>query len=88
VKWFRRKEPQESAPERGEASQTVEGERGIASVNRPASLQTRLSNVLAFGLMSVLAVGFMGWYYGHAIAIRKNAQNTAHAASSTRRREI
>ncbi len=63
--------PQDLAPD------TVAGERGFATVNRPASLQSRLSNLLAAGLMSTLAIGFLGWYYIHAVASHRAAAATA-----------
>jgi type IV secretion system protein VirB10 len=56
-----------------ELPDTVAGERGFATVNRPPSLQSRLSNLLAAGLMSTLAIGFLGWYYVHAVASRRAA---------------
>jgi type IV secretion system protein VirB10 len=68
----------------GEAAEelrdTVAGERGFATVNRPPSLQSRLSNLLAAGLMSTLAIGFLGWYYVHAVASRKAAATTSQGA--------
>jgi len=42
---------------------TVAGERGIASVNQARSLQSRLTAWFAIGLMSLLTVGFLIWYY-------------------------
>jgi type IV secretion system protein VirB10 len=59
---------------------SVPGERGISSVNRAPSLQTRVSNVLAVGLIAVLAVTFLVWYYGHAVAGRANSKNAARSA--------
>ena len=44
--------------ERDDQPHTVTGERGVASIHRMHSLQSRVSNVLAAGLMSVLALGF------------------------------
>lgn len=82
---FRRNPPKVSAkdPEDG-PPETVAGERGISSVNRAPSLQSRVSNMLAFGLMAALAMGFLGWYYGHAVAGRKSAQVAAHTASKNK----
>src|SRR5487761_1479751 len=64
----------------------VAGERGTASVNRVRSLQSRLSNVLAAGLMCALGIGALTWYYAHvfartAHAIQVARRATAHAAS-------
>ncbi len=48
----------------------VEGERGESAVQRPPSLQARLSNLLAFGLMAMIGVGLLGWYYSHMVGAR------------------
>jgi type IV secretion system protein VirB10 len=68
----------------GEAEHTVAGERGISSVNRAPSLQTRISNLLALGLMAGLSAAFLIWYYGHAISGRTSAQNAARTGSKTK----
>jgi hypothetical protein len=52
----------------GEAAETPEpagvpGERGIASVNQHRSLQSRVSNLMAMGLMGAMGLGLLGWYY-------------------------
>jgi type IV secretion system protein VirB10 len=60
---------------------SVAGERGISSVNRAASLQTRISNTLAFGLMGSLAVGFLAWYYAHVWMGRSQAHIAAHGTA-------
>jgi type IV secretion system protein VirB10 len=73
-----REAPPESAED---LRDTVPGERGFATVNRPASLQSRLSNFLAAGLMSTLAIGFLGWYYLHAVASHRAAVNAAQGTS-------
>jgi type IV secretion system protein VirB10 len=65
-------------------SDSVAGERGISSLNRAPSLQTRVSNVLAVGLMAALAVTFLVWYYGHAMAGRANSKNAARSAPKNR----
>lgn len=71
------------ADESGPAG-TVAGERGITSVNRPASLQVRLSNLLAVALMSTLGIGFLSYYYGHVLTSRKAF--TAAAGASPQHR--
>jgi len=60
---------------------TVLGERGIASVNAARSLQARISNILAMGLMTTLGVGFLGWYYVHTFAHQGEVKRAAQAAS-------
>jgi type IV secretion system protein VirB10 len=72
--------PEDARGEDGLSPDTVAGERGISSVNRPPPLQSRLSNLLAVGLMSTLAIGFMGWYYSHALLNRKAAAKAAQGA--------
>ena len=51
--------------ERG--AQGVRGERSVALVNMARSIQSRVSNVLAAGLMIALGVGALAWYYAHAL---------------------
>jgi type IV secretion system protein VirB10 len=58
---------------------TVKGERGIPSVNRARSLQSRLSNMLAITLMLALGLGLLTWYYARVLT------HPAKAAASARR---
>jgi len=60
----------------------VAGERGTASVNRARSLQSRLSNVLAAGLMCALGLGALTWYYAHVFARNAHAIQVARRASA------
>jgi type IV secretion system protein VirB10 len=77
---FRR--PTEDALPTEEAS--VAGERGIASVNRARSLQSRVSSVLAIGLMSALGLGLLTWYYANTFSRRARVQESAQAATKSR----
>ena len=52
----------------GDPQASVSGERGISSIHRARSLQARVTNLLAFGLMSALGLGLLGWYYAHTFA--------------------
>ena len=61
--------------------ETVAGERGIGSINRVRSLQSRVSNLLAIGLMSTLGLGFLGWYYVRTYANQAHARESAQSAS-------
>lgn len=63
---------------------TVAGERATASVNSVRSLQSRVSNVLAIGLMSVLGVGLLTWYYTQTLARQSRAQASAQSASKAK----
>jgi type IV secretion system protein VirB10 len=62
----------------------VEGERGLPSVSGAASLQARASSIMAVGLMSVLGLGMLAWYYSRAITRQTHAQQSAQAASKSR----
>ena len=66
---------------RGATEEAVLGERGTAAVNRPASLQSRISNLLAAGLMGSMAVGLIGWYYVHSIVGHSAAGQAARTAA-------
>jgi type IV secretion system protein VirB10 len=65
---------------------SVAGERGAASVQGGRSLQSRVSNVLAMGLMGTLGLGFLGWYYAHTFShqgeVRKAAQSASRASAA------
>lgn len=67
-----------------EREHRVAGERGIASVNRTRSLQSRVSNLLAMGLMLSLGIGLLTWYYSRTFARQAQAQQTAQAASAAK----
>ena len=63
---------------------TVSGERADAALGGRASIQSRVSNVLAMGLLSVLGLGLLTWYYAHALGRPARAHQDAQAASSKR----
>jgi type IV secretion system protein VirB10 len=83
-------EMDETARQAGETGQgsdepdTVPGERGIPSVNRARSLQSRMSSILAVGLMSALGLGLLTFYYAGAITRQSRAQLSAQNASKSR----
>jgi type IV secretion system protein VirB10 len=66
--------------------ETVDGERGIGSINRVRSLQSRVSNLLAIGLMSTLGIGLLGWYYVRTYANQAHARESAQSASQGKAR--
>ena len=78
----------ESAPESQDATDTdveaVEGERGVSAVQRPPSLQSRLSDLLAVGLMGSLGIGLLGWYYVHSLGTRSQARQAAQTSARER----
>jgi type IV secretion system protein VirB10 len=65
-----------------EDSDKVEGERDSSAVSQAPSVQSRVSNVLAIGLMSVLGLGMLTWYYANAITHQSQAQKRVQAQSS------
>ena len=67
-----------------ESEDTVRGERSSAALASAPSLQTRVSNVLAIGLMSVLGLGMLTWYYANAITRQSDARQGAQASSAKR----
>jgi type IV secretion system protein VirB10 len=64
--------------------ESVDGERGVSAVQRPPSLQSRLSNFLALGLMGTLGVGLLGWYYAHTLGTRSTARMAAQSSAQER----
>lgn len=65
------------------ALNTVRGERDGASVNRTSSIQSRISSLLAIGLMSILGLGMLTWYYAHAMTRQSRARQAAQTASTS-----
>jgi type IV secretion system protein VirB10 len=70
--------------ERPASTWGVAGERGIPSVNRVRSLQSRVSSALAIGLMAVIGIGFLVWYYSHALGRGERVQASAERATRAR----
>jgi type IV secretion system protein VirB10 len=73
-----------SSPEAEADVEPVEGERGVSAVQRPPSLQSRLSNFLAMGLMGTLGLGLLGWYYVHNLGARSTARQAAQSSAKER----
>lgn len=65
-------------------SDEVRGERDATVVHRAASVQSRISSLLAIGLMSVLGLGMLTWYYANAITRQSRARQSAQALSTSR----
>jgi type IV secretion system protein VirB10 len=72
--------PVEGVPEPA-PSEPIPGDRGIPSLNRTRSLQSRVSSALAIALMSTLGVGFLTWYYARALARPAQAHQAAQVAA-------
>ena len=58
----------------------IPGERGPACVHRARSLQSRVSNLLAAGLMTALGLGVLSWYYAHVFRDQRQVAVTARRA--------
>jgi type IV secretion system protein VirB10 len=67
-----------------EMGEAVLGERDGATLSQRASMQSRVSNILAIGLMSVLGLGMLTWYYANTLARQGRAKETAQSMSSKR----
>jgi type IV secretion system protein VirB10 len=63
---------------------SVRGERGSATLAHAPSVQSRISSFLAVGLMSILGLGMLTWYYAHAMTRQSSARETAQASSAKR----
>jgi type IV secretion system protein VirB10 len=67
-----------------EARSGVVGERHIPSVNRVRSLQSRVSTLLAIGLVSAIGAALLFWYYSQALTRGERAQLAAQRAVQQR----
>jgi type IV secretion system protein VirB10 len=67
-----------------QADSAVRGERDGATLRQPPSIQSRVSNVLAIVLMSVLGLGMLTWYYANAMTRQSRARQSVQAASAKR----
>jgi type IV secretion system protein VirB10 len=61
-------------------SNSVGGERGEA-LPQAASVQSRVSNLLAIGLMSVLGLGMLTWYYANAMTRQSRARQSTQSSA-------
>jgi len=64
--------------------QTVAGERSTAAMHRVRSLESRVSNVLAIGLMCALGFALLVWYYSATLRRPAHAAQSAKRAAATR----
>jgi type IV secretion system protein VirB10 len=69
----------EAAPS-DESDEAIPGDRGIPSINRARSIQSKVSSVLAMTLMSALGLGLLTWYYARTLTRPAQAQHAAQAA--------
>jgi type IV secretion system protein VirB10 len=73
-----------SPPQESDPDEVIAGDRGIPSINRARSIQSRVSQVLAIGLMSVLGFGLLTWYYVKALTRPGEARHAAQVAVKNR----
>jgi type IV secretion system protein VirB10 len=62
----------------------VPGDRGILSVNRERSLQSRVTTALALGTCALVGGGFLVWYYASLVAQPSAAQAAERRAQDAR----
>ena len=79
MKLFQRPVP---LPEPG--ADMVRGERSLPSIRQAASLQSRVSNALAMGLVLVMGAALLGGYYLHTAQRQAQARQKVQTASSNR----
>jgi type IV secretion system protein VirB10 len=87
VKLFSRDRPQVEASDASAGDhkeEAIAGDRGIPSIHRARSVQTRVSGVLAITLMSALGLGLLTWYYARALTRPGHVQHAAQAAARNR----
>ena len=70
----------------GEASDAprVRGERGEALVNAARTMQSRVSSALAAGLVTLLGVSALAWYYAHVLTRQTRARAAAQSTALSR----
>jgi type IV secretion system protein VirB10 len=73
---------EQSPPGSTSESDSVRGERNTLAVNDARSLQSRISSVLAAGLMIALGVGGLSWYYASALSRQSRARQAAVSAAA------
>src|SRR5437899_10606966 len=58
----------------------VRGERGPPFVSTTRSLQSRVSSIMACGLMIILGAGMLTWYYTNALSRQSREKRVAQTA--------
>ena len=66
------------------AEEAVRGERTTAIVHAARSAHSRVSSLLAAGLMITLGLSALGWYYAHALTRGTRARQQAQSAARSR----
>jgi len=76
--------PPADEPAGSDGESGIAGERGIPSVNRVRSVQSRVTSLLAVTVLGGLAAALLIWYYSGAIHRNARAQELAEAATQRR----
>ena len=63
---------------------SVSGERTAALVDAARSVQSRLSSLLAAGLMITLGLAALTWYYAHALTRQSRSRQVAQSTAVSR----
>ncbi len=58
----------------------IAGDRGIPSVNRARSLQSKVSNALAMGLMGAIGLGLLTWYFANVSARHQRTKESQRSS--------
>ena len=66
--------------ERDSEGNSVQGERDSSTLAHAPSVQSRISNLLAIGLMSALGLGMLMWYYANAMTRQSHARVSVRAS--------
>jgi type IV secretion system protein VirB10 len=69
--------------DRGSLHEDTAHERGPSTLSQARSLQSRLGNMLAIGLIGSLTLGLVGWYYAKVLARPATLHHAARAAAQT-----
>jgi type IV secretion system protein VirB10 len=69
--------------ERGTMREAAVEERGASTLSPARSLQSRLGNLLAIGLIGSLSLGLVGWYYAKVLSRPTNVHHAARVAAQT-----
>lgn len=64
--------------------ETVAGERGIGSINRVRSLQSRVSSILGIVLVGGLGLAFLVWYYARTFTAAGETRKAAEGATQVK----
>lgn len=73
-----------ASPGSVEDAHGIRDERGIPSVNRIRSVQSRVTSILAVSLVSLTALGLLSWYYHRALSRPKPVHSGLHDSATAR----